>query len=130
MSLAEHVLSIDLPCDPHAPAVLRSALVDVHDGRWPLDDGLLVASELVTNAVRHSGCASEDKLEAAVGLDDGCLCISVRDPGASGRSAQPVREATSEAGGWGLRIIEDLSTRWGAERDDGYCVWAELAVGA
>lgn len=129
MSLTGDLLSIDLPCDPHAPAAVRSALAELHDGRWPLDDGLLVASELVGNAVRHSGCERDHRLKVEVGVGDGHLLISVRDPGLSGRSARPVREETSEAGGWGLRIIEKLSARWGTERVDGYRVWAELAIG-
>jgi anti-sigma regulatory factor (Ser/Thr protein kinase) len=130
MTFASDVLSFQVPCDPQAPATVRDALAEVHDGGWSLDDGLLVASELVGNAVRHSGCADAHSLTVEIGLRDGNLLISVHDPGLSGQAAEPVRTETPEPGGWGLRIIEQLSLRWGSERPDGYRVWAEVAVGA
>ena len=124
------LLSLDIPCDRHAPAIVRDALGEVHDGVWSLDDGLLVASELVTNAVRHSGCEGNHTLQVSVGLAEAGLRISVHDPGLSKRSAEPRTGGPLEPGGWGLRIIEQLATRWGAERPDGYRVWAELPVSA
>jgi anti-sigma regulatory factor (Ser/Thr protein kinase) len=123
------VLSLAVACDVHAPVVVREALAQVHDGGWSLDDGQLVASELVGNAVRHSGCADSHQIKVAVGLRAGNLLISVHDPGMSGQVAERGHAPVSEPGGWGLRIIERLSLRWGAERPDGYRVWAELAVG-
>jgi anti-sigma regulatory factor (Ser/Thr protein kinase) len=112
--------------------VVRDALGEVHGGDWPLDDGLLVASELVTNAVRHSGCEPDHRLRVDVKLGQDRLLISVHDPGLSGRGARPrfdVGESDSpEPGGWGLRIVEQIARRWGAERPDGYRVWAELAL--
>lgn len=120
------VLSCEVPCDRQAALAVRAALAQVHDGGWPLDDGLLIATELVGNAVRHSGCAEAHQLQVDVGLCDGNLLISVHDPGLSGQVAEPVRTELSGPGGWGLRVIEKLSLRWGTERPDGYRVWAEL----
>ncbi len=119
-------MAVDLPCDPRAPAIVRDTLAEAHDGSWPLQDGLLVASELVSNAVRHSGCTASHRLRVTAGLRNGRLMISVLDPGLSGGSARPALREDSEPGGWGLRIIEQLSERWGSERPDGYRVWAEL----
>jgi hypothetical protein len=56
MSTSRDLLSLDVACDARAPAIVRTALSGTHDAGWPLDDALLVSSELVTNAVRHSGC--------------------------------------------------------------------------
>jgi anti-sigma regulatory factor (Ser/Thr protein kinase) len=129
MTYVSELLSLDVPCDRHAPAVVRDALGEVHDGGgWALDDGLLVASELVTNAVRHSGCAPDHTLQVSVDLARDSLVISVHDPGLSRRRAEPRTPDEPEPGGWGLRIIEQLATRWGAARPDGYLVWAELPV--
>ncbi|MDQ6605724.1 MAG: ATP-binding protein [Actinomycetota bacterium] len=122
------ILSLDVPCDQHAPAAVRDALGEIHNGAWSLDDGLLVASELVTNAVRHSGCAPDHVLQVSVDLARGGLVISVHDPGISKCSAVPRAGDDEEPGGWGLRIVEKLATRWGAERPNGYRVWAELPV--
>ncbi len=128
MTSVSELLSLDIPCDRHAPAAVRDALGEVHDGGWQLDDGLLVASELVTNAVRHSGCEPDHTLQVSVDLARDALRISVHDPGLSRRRAQPRTSEATEPGGWGLRIVEQLATRWGAERPDGYRVWAEIPV--
>lgn len=128
MTNTSELLSLDIPCDRHAPAAVRDALGEVHDGVWSLDDGLLVASELVTNAVRHSGCEPDHTLQVSVDLASDSLLISVHDPGISKRSAQPRCSEEIEPGGWGLRIVDQLAIRWGAERPDGYRVWAELPV--
>jgi anti-sigma regulatory factor (Ser/Thr protein kinase) len=130
MSFVEDALSLEVPCDRHAPMAVRQVLADMHDGGWSLDDGLLVASELVTNAVRHSGCSDAHNLTVDIARREGNLLIAVHDPGLSAKIAEPVSTESSEVGGWGLRIIERLSARWGSERPDGYRVWAELpAVG-
>jgi anti-sigma regulatory factor (Ser/Thr protein kinase) len=128
MPNATELLSLDIPCNRSAPAVVRDALGEVHDGVWSLDDGLLVASELVTNAVRHSGCAPDHTLQVNVGLVQDGLMISVHDPGLSKGTAEPRVSDPIEPGGWGLQIVEQLATRWGSERPDGYRVWAELPV--
>lgn len=120
------LLHLDLPCDVDAPRTVRHSLAALHDGEWPLDDGLLVASELVTNAVLHSGCGGEHKLHVEVRRRDGKLVISVHDPGLSGDNAEPAARKPSDPTGRGLKIVEQLALRWGAERPDGYRVWAEL----
>ena len=121
-------LSFEVRCDAHAPKVVRDTLAAAHDGAWSLEDELLVASELVTNAVRHSGCTGGHDLRVEIGRRSDSLLISVHDPGLSGDAAEPVRSEHSEPGGWGLQVVERLSLRWGSERHDGYRVWAELPV--
>jgi anti-sigma regulatory factor (Ser/Thr protein kinase) len=123
-------LSFEMPCDQHAPLAVREILAGVHDGHWSLEDGLLVASELVTNAVRHSGCGDEHNLRVDIARRAGSLLIAVHDPGLSATTAEPPLADRSEPGGWGLQIIDRLSARWGSERPDGYRVWAELPADA
>jgi anti-sigma regulatory factor (Ser/Thr protein kinase) len=130
MSFSEDLLTMEVPCNLRAPATVRDALADVHDGAWSLDDGRLVASELVGNAVRHSGCRDEHRLKIAVRLRNERLLISVHDPGLSGEAASPAGEDSLAPGGWGLRIVEELTEAWGTDRPDGYRVWAELAAHA
>jgi serine/threonine-protein kinase RsbW len=130
LSPADDLLSLELPCDEHAPVIVRDALAEVHDGGWSLDDSRLIASELVGNAVRHSGCQVEHRLRVEVSRRAGRLVISVHDPGLSGEAARPDGDDRAEPGGWGLRIIEALSAAWGTERPDGYRVWAELPARA
>lgn len=126
MSFVGDALSFEMPCDLRAPAAVREILARLHDGGWSLNDGQLIASELVANAVRHSGCADEHRIRVDIARRARHLLIAVHDPGLSAHTAQPVSADPSEPGGWGLQIIDRLSARWGSERPDGYWVWAEL----
>jgi anti-sigma regulatory factor (Ser/Thr protein kinase) len=89
---------------------------------------MLVASELVTNAVVHSGCEQDHRLSVCVSERNGRILISVHDPGITSGWAVTDTKEREVPGGWGLRIVDQLSERWGSERPDGYRVWAELAV--
>ncbi len=118
---------LELRCDQRAPAAAREGLRKLDGIGGILSDAMLVASELVSNAVRHSGAREKDHLtvEGTVGRES--LLISVVDPGRSGRAVKP-RSGTPHLGGLGLRLVEQLATRWGSDRADGHRVWAELAV--
>ena len=123
-------MSISTRCDRFAPAVVREALADLPNGRygWVLGDAMLVASELVANAVRHSCCGESQMLTVDLRRDTDRLEISVSDPGRCGRQAELVDRPLGR-GGFGLKVVDQLSARWGAERrDEGHRVWAQLAL--
>jgi anti-sigma regulatory factor (Ser/Thr protein kinase) len=122
------VLSLGVPCDSTAPAVVRAALGRIEGLGSAIGDVLLVASELVTNAVVHSGGSAADVLTVTATVRRGELLISVEDPGRSGQSAQTRPRDDSQPHGLGLRIVEQLASDWGAEHGPGYRVWAELAL--
>jgi anti-sigma regulatory factor (Ser/Thr protein kinase) len=122
------ILTLELPCDPNAPRLVRDALHELDWLGWVLGDVTLVASELVANAVTHSGAQPDDLLQVRAELAGDRLRIAVHDPGRSGSIAH-VRTGDPEAGGgWGLLIVEQLSERWGAESSDGQLVWADVAL--
>jgi two-component sensor histidine kinase len=82
----------------------------------------LLVTELVSNGVRHA----QTSLELALSFDGRCLRIAVTD----GDPRPPVartREKLS-VGGWGLALVESLSTEWGTDIDDaeGKTVWFEI----
>lgn len=92
--------------------------------RLPVDDVLLVVSELLTNAVRVSACPVLLSIE--VRADH--LHASVRD-------ASPCRAVTgsssnSAAHGRGLAIVDALADRWGQSDYDGTAkdVWADVLL--
>jgi anti-sigma regulatory factor (Ser/Thr protein kinase) len=124
------LLALEVGCGSEAPAFVRAALRQIKELGAARDDAILVASELVTNAVVHSGGSPADTIHVRAVLSRGDVSISVHDPGLSG-DAPHLRGADilQAGGGRGLRIVKQLARRWGFERDRGYRVWAELATG-
>ncbi len=108
--------------------MVRAALARQERLGWLMGDVMLVASELVTNAVVHSGCGVEHMLHVSATVDAGRVRITVQDPGLSAGSASPLQISEFSDAGIGLLIVDHLVDRWGAERDGGYRVWAELAA--
>lgn len=126
--MAGELARITVPCDSGAPVVVRRRLEALPNLGWVLGDAMLVATELVTNAVRHSMCDEGERLVVSVDKQADHIRISVRDPGTSGGTAR-IAEKNDGFGGLGLRIVERLSTHWGSNRQpDGYEVWAQMPL--
>jgi anti-sigma regulatory factor (Ser/Thr protein kinase) len=116
-----------LPDDTRAPAVARRFLRGTLTG-WELQDETietaeLCASELVTNAVIHTGTAAE----VTARLDTGVLTVAVRDGGGEEVVRPESLDDPLVVSGRGLGLVEALSSAWGAERSaDGTTVWFEI----
>jgi anti-sigma regulatory factor (Ser/Thr protein kinase) len=92
------------------------------------DLAVLLASELVTNSVRHSGAAAAESIVVRVGITATTIRLEVDDPGDG--LGIVLREPDTEAGGgFGLNLVAMLSERWGRDHvpGGGTRVWAELA---
>ena len=88
------------------------------------DDAASVATELVANAVDHTGSPSRLFLN----LDARGLWIAVQDFQPGDALMSPPR-ALRAARGHGLHLIAALTQRWGViDHDDGKTVWACLAL--
>src|SRR6476659_2391521 len=114
--------------DPRAVAPTRHFLIDTL-ATWGVDDdtvdnAVLCLSELITNAVIHTGAGCELR----VVLDDGVLTTTVRDGGSS--VVVDPRHVTVDplaVHGRGLQMVDACSTRWGSELDAvGMTVWFVL----
>jgi len=93
-----------------------------------IGDLRLIASELVTNAILYSGCTEQDELELRLEQADGHFRLSVVDPGRTANSARVAVDEQRASGGMGLFVVEQLASRWGADRSDRYRVWAEVPL--
>jgi anti-sigma regulatory factor (Ser/Thr protein kinase) len=115
---------VQLHLSPRAPGQAR---------RWVLERGsdlpqrqldllLLLASELVTNSVRHSGAASGDRVEIGLEREEGTIHVDVKDtgPGFDRRDVRP--------GPHGLQVVEAGADRWGIDGSSPTTVWFELDV--
>ncbi len=81
-----------------------------------------MSSELVTNALRHG----RGTIELRLTMFDAFVRIEVVDEGSD--QAPAVRpEEPSEAGGWGLRIVDQLAVQWGVFEGTTH-VWADLPL--
>lgn len=92
-----------------------------------VDEAVLVASELVGNAIRHAP-VEQDHLDVHWSVDGETMTISVADR-APGRPR--LRNAgIDEPSGRGLAIVDALSQEWGVDDadGDGKRVWARLAL--
>lgn len=87
--------------------------------------GQLVISELVSNAVRHSGTA----IEIEVRLEPDRLWLCVHDEGAGMPMIVPPGSRT--IGGVGLELVSRVSSAWGVTPDPrgGKDVWCVLPSG-
>jgi anti-sigma regulatory factor (Ser/Thr protein kinase) len=122
-----------LRANPAAPAAARAALTRWLSGNVPiavLEDARLLASELITNSLRHQDLPDDAAVRLAVQIREGALRVEVRDPGSTGeivpRQPDPVL-----GGGFGLHLVDQIATRWGVNRTGGTQVWFEVdAAGA
>jgi anti-sigma regulatory factor (Ser/Thr protein kinase) len=89
-----------------------------------LDDLKLMASELLTNAVQHSGCPEGAPLTLRATVVDDVLRVAVGDEGTTADQIEP--RSTNPPSGLG--VVRLLSDRWSSYRDGHFTVWFEIDV--
>ena len=136
--LADLLESVTRPAGNEAAVDLPNDLSSVGEARrfvrrtlvqWgidePIDDALLVVSELAANALTHAQSSYRVRLSA----NDVVLRIEVTDEGFGTPEPQPLTE--TEEHGRGLHLVGALAASWGmesADAGDGKRVWAELVL--
>jgi anti-sigma regulatory factor (Ser/Thr protein kinase) len=125
-----HTVRALLPPVPDSSRAARSLVNDACT-RWNLpailaDDACVIASELVTNAIRHAGTP----LHVTLAIADGRFLLAVRD--GSPLPAVPTHPDPQTPGGRGLLLVGEMSQAWGsvALPDGGKVVWAALRADA
>jgi anti-sigma regulatory factor (Ser/Thr protein kinase) len=126
--IAVLVRSLEIAATPEAPAAARRWL----DGIAPLRslgqvgfDVRLLATELVSNSVRHGSLRPSDEIELRLDLNESRLRMEVRDPGHGFDPSERTRDVHAE-GGRGLLIVEAIAHRWGLDTAHGSLVWFEI----
>ena len=122
MSDAVRHLTADLPRRTTSIHAARQ-LVAIHvtglsDAR--LADACLMVSELVTNALVHGTGA----ISLRIATESGRVTIEVADEGDGEVAIAPDPGA---AGGWGLRVVDELADDWGSHAGSTR-VWLSMAL--
>lgn len=125
-------ISIRLHGGPGAPYRARRSLQSQLGGRLgqaAAADIALIVSELVTNSVLHANVGDDETLTVECTSLPDRLRITVTDPGSrlQPRLRQPDHDAS---GGYGLAIVETLSSAWGVVRGSAGAtsVWCDLPL--
>jgi serine phosphatase RsbU (regulator of sigma subunit)/anti-sigma regulatory factor (Ser/Thr protein kinase) len=119
--------SAEFPADSSASPLARRALAGWL-AAWSVDEDVaetaaLCLSELVTNAVIHSGTSPR----VTARLDDERLLVAVQDRGHRGTARRTEDHEPTDISGRGLMLVEALASAWSAEHGaDGTTVWFEL----
>lgn len=118
----------------HPRSVRRARTLLAEQAReWKVPDAaaetaVLLLSELVTNALRHAGCAPGREIWTRFAVrDDDSLRIEVSD--ACVVLPHPRHASPDDETGRGLALVDALAARWGAEPREcgvGKTVWFEI----
>ena len=118
---------------PHEPAsvgkVRREIVADLQVRDLPeelVDEAEIVASELLTNAVRHARPLSDGTIRVRWKIRGDVVEVEVTDGG--GESVpRPAPRTVWLSSGRGLRIVRSIAHEWGVTEDrTGNVVWATL----
>ncbi|MFI9810369.1 ATP-binding protein [Streptomyces sp. NPDC052301] len=120
---------VPLPSRPESAATARRLAQVVVLRHWRLtpkltEDTVLLVSELVGNAVRHTGARV---FGLRMRRRPGWIRVEVRDPSRGLPCLMPVQEM--DVSGRGLFLVDKLSDRWGVDLlPRGKTTWFEMRV--
>jgi anti-sigma regulatory factor (Ser/Thr protein kinase) len=118
------VLSPDTEAGWHTRLALRNRFADSLPPRT-LIDLTAVVTELVNNAVAHG---PQSPITVALAVDEERIRGEVTDQG-NPAAALPKRRAAAPPGALGLRVVNQLTARWGVAAGSTH-VWFELPLEA
>jgi anti-sigma regulatory factor (Ser/Thr protein kinase) len=118
-------LSLQIAGGPDAPSVARLALRRSSPDlpRELMQVVILLASELVSNAVKH---ARAEVVTVRFTVAPEQLRLEVGDEGTGFSPPGDVARDPEDEGGWGLYLVDEMSTRWGVDDGEGTRVWLEI----
>jgi anti-sigma regulatory factor (Ser/Thr protein kinase) len=120
---------VPLPSRPESAATARRLAQVVILRHWGLgprltEDAVLLVSELVGNAVRHTGARV---FGLRMRRRRGWIRVEVRDPSRGLPCLMPVQEL--DISGRGLFLVDELADRWGVDLlPRGKTTWFEMRV--
>jgi hypothetical protein len=110
----------------HAPRLVRRAFDRYSETieESLLDDLRLLSSEVVTNAVQHSGRPQGDPIRVDITTTHQLIRVGVTDQGQRTEAVGPRSRAPAS----GLQYVELLSDRWSSGPANSFHVWFEIDI--
>ena len=119
-------VELRLPPEPISASLARAAVAAV-GSRLPeavASDIELLATEIVSNAVRHANLDPSEEIILRI-VADGYVRVEVTDPGPP--FEPELHSLEPGPSGWGLFLVETIAASWGVEAEGiGKKVWFEL----
>jgi anti-sigma regulatory factor (Ser/Thr protein kinase) len=121
-------VELELERNVHAPALARAEIAarcrELELGGSLCQSLILLVSEVVSNAVRHSAGDAKTPVKLVATFGEQTIRVMVTDAGV-GFTPRP-RDPARTHDGYGLYLLEKVATRWGVESRDDTKVWFEL----
>jgi anti-sigma B factor antagonist len=118
---------VAIPARSTAGAVARRAVAKWIAGHPRVDDALLAVTELVNNAVVHSGLAPGSSLTVTVEPDGDALRLTVAHDGIKFEAPDSPRLSSEPRASRGLAIVDKIADSWGVESNGGeVSAWFEV----
>ena len=122
-------LDLRVTARPENVFVVRRAIEALDMPDRLIEDAKLLASELVTNSIRHAGLGPQDFIQIAVSWTARVLRVIVWDR-TTDLALSPVvgafRPTPGADSGWGLYLVDRIASRWGTSLDRRAGYWFEL----
>lgn len=122
------LLEFKLYADRRAPGRARRTLRSISPEIPEQSDLVeLLVTEIVTNAVLHAGITEEEPVSLALRVTPNLVRVEVTDSGPGFDRKDVHAPPLLATGQRGLLLLDELSDRWGVERNNGTnVVWFEL----
>ena len=122
-------LELRLEARPKEVSAVRRALEHLGLPDRLLDDAKLLATELVTNSIRHAGLRPDEYIHVSIHWSGTRLRVNVRDRArgdASSTVVGAIRPAPGARSGWGLYLVDQIASRWGTNLGGAAGYWFDL----
>jgi anti-sigma regulatory factor (Ser/Thr protein kinase) len=124
-------LGLEVQARPQSVAAVRRWLEGMGLPDDLLFEAKLLASELVTNSIRHAKLGPGDPIHLMATWSGDSFRVLVRGgplPAGTHQVVGSIRPAPDAQSGWGLYLIDRIATRWGTNLGGRPGYWFELSA--
>jgi anti-sigma regulatory factor (Ser/Thr protein kinase) len=124
-------LEVQLPVTVAATLMARRAidraLASIHVDGEASSNIRLGVSELVSNVLRHGALLTGDRFVLTASDPEGLVRVEVEQASSAAEVHMVERSRMDASGGFGLRLVDEMTDRWGYQQGPPGMVWFEVA---